>query len=155
VYLCGDFWSVNGQQGAGGTVSPNIAAVDATTGTVDTSFRLTVDGAVNDCSVSESSGLGIIVATGHFEYASNCRPSGGVQCHAYNDPAHLLRKHVVAGDATSGSILGWNPSLNSKVGGYATAQLGTSKVAVAGDFTTVNGNTASPQPGFAQFSASP
>jgi hypothetical protein len=138
IYLCGDFWAVNG------AATPNLAAVDGSSGALLSNFHSTTDGAVNDCSVSGSGGLNVLVFVGHFDYA------GGPN--AYNSSTNRqIRHHVAAADPTTGALDAWNPTLNSKVGGYAVAQLGTSKIVVGGDFTTVNGKT---QSGFAQFSAS-
>lgn len=138
MYICGDFWALGVSPYR--WASPNLAAVDTTSGRVDRTFVATTDGAVNDCAVSGS--LGQLFIGGHFDLA------GGQN--AYQDTGEV-RRHVAAVNATTGALDPWNPTANSVPGLYALVVSATD-VSAGGDFTKINWRE---QQGYAQFSLDP
>ncbi len=136
VYFCGDFWALG--VGANRHSSPNLAAVNPTTGRYDTGWIATTDGGTNDCAIVGDA----LVVGGHFDYA------GGVHAGPSPDDTGVYRKHVAAISLSNASVQSWNPSANSTPGLYAIAASAT-KLGIGGDFLTINGEE---QAGFAQFS---
>jgi len=140
VYLCGDFWRVNGS-----TTSPNIAAVDPVSGHRIAAFAATTDGANPACKFRK----GLVYVGGHFQFAGPpsawdfSGPKGEL-----TGPGSKKRVHIVAFDANTGATSSWNPGTNSALGVHA---LGSDRhhLGVGGDFTVIGGRH---QEGFAQFS---
>jgi hypothetical protein len=134
VYVCGDYWAV------GGSPSPNLAAVNTTTGARDTSWVATTDGAINACAVSSST----LYIGGHFDKAGGPRAA----------VTGVTRNHVAGVSAATGEVQSWNPGANSVPGLYAVT-VAANSLGVGGDFTKIGSNRTHPQQGFAKFSGTP
>jgi len=138
VYIVGDFYAVNGR------VSPNIVAVRADTGAIDTSWVATSDGGTNALEVTSR---GVYVG-GHFDYL------GGPNAYCWKKgtctAATVKRRHI-GFISHSGTVEPWNPAADSKPGVYALAA-GAGRLAVGGTFTEIGNSATYDQQGFAQFS---
>jgi hypothetical protein len=134
VYVCGDYWAV------GGKPSPNLAAVDPTTGARDTSWVATTDGGVNACAVSDTT----LYIGGHFDKAGGARAKD----------TGVVRHHVAAVSTTTAAVEAWDPGADSVPGLYAVG-LSANRLGVGGDFTKIGNNATYLQQGFAQFSGDP
>lgn len=174
VFVCGDFAYANGAvtTESGGTATPNLAAVDTTTGTlVPNRFWETTDGSVNDCLVADNT----LYVTGHFDYAGGrmgyypgygCTGATPDTCKIpYTGPRAadgvnpLPLNKLVAFDLgvtnPQGHLaLGWVPRMAAIHGGYGLAYSAGSprRLAVGGDFTKIGNNKTYSQLNFAQFS---
>ena len=114
IYLGGSFGKV------GNASHSRIAAVDATTGAVVSSFKPKPDKAVNS-----------LALVGGTLYA------GGAFLHVNGDP----RSYLAAFNASTGALLsGWAPAADSSVKAVDVAVDG-SRVYVAGNFTTIDGTS--------------
>ncbi len=120
---------------AGGGDGGNFVAFDPATGAVK--WRGGTDGNAQAITTMN----GIIYVGGHF--TSYCGAIVGAEVCA--NPTE--RDKLVAVNATSGALVGWNPKLDSTLGVYALAT-GATTLAAGGDFTHV-GSTA--QQSFATF----
>jgi hypothetical protein len=139
VYLCGDFWRVNG-----GITSPNLAAVDPVNGLRIAAFSATTDGGSPACRVRK----GLVYVGGHFQRVGPPSAWDFSQPKAeLTGPGSEKRVHIVAFDANTGAISSWNPGMNSPLGVHALAS-DRHHLGVGGDFTKVAGRQ---QQGFAQF----
>jgi hypothetical protein len=141
AYLCGDFWS------ADGVVSANLVAVELVSGDRDSSFNANTDGGSPACELRN----GFLYVGGHFGQVG---PTNGwvfVPGHkaTLTGSGTSTRIHIVAFDAETGAISGWNPGANSTLGVHALAR-GSRRLGVGGDFTRIGGVA---QQSFAQFSA--
>ncbi len=174
VFVCGDFAYANGavDTETGGTATPNLAAVDTTTGTlVPKRFWETTDGSVNDCLVANN----ILYVTGHFDYAGGrmgyypgygCTGKTPNTCKipytgplTANGAGPLPLNKIVAFDLSvtnpQGHLaLNWVPRMGAIHGGYGLAYSAGSprRLAIGGDFTSVGNNKTYSQLNFAQFS---
>jgi hypothetical protein len=139
VYFCGDFYGINTP---GRRITPNIVAVNTTTGAHDPSFVTSTDGAVNDCHVW--SALNRLFYGGHFDYVGG--PDAEVKP---PPPTAVYRQHMAASALSTGAVDAWDPRVNSVAGVYAvdTDAAGT-RVGIGGHFTLINFEA---QQGFAQF----
>jgi hypothetical protein len=139
VYLCGDFWSVDG------VVSSDLAAVDPVTGRRDSAFKANTDGGSPACQLKD----GLLYVGGHFHQVGP--PSGWVfkagQKATLTGAGTATRVHLVAFNAVTGGLTSWNPGANSKLGVHWLAAR-RNHLAVGGDFTVIGGRA---QQAFAQF----
>jgi hypothetical protein len=127
VYLCGDFYYVDG------VVAPNIASTLSSDGSLDTSFHGSTDGGTPACAISGS----LLYVGGHFILVDG-----------------TARNHIAAVDLTTGALDSWNPSANSNRGLHDFDTWGTGssfELGAGGDFTKIGGVY---QQGFARFVAS-
>jgi hypothetical protein len=135
IVLCGDFYRVNYRRSP--IVSPNIVAVDRRRGNAVARFNVAADGAVNVCTYHRAAKR--LFVGGHFDHA-------GPRAKVVNHTAST-RHHLAAFVGRRGALDGWSPTANSVPGVFAIA-VQKNRLAVGGDFTTINGNQ---QAGFAQF----
>jgi len=122
VYLGGDFTSVRppGAAAGSGEVARNhLAAFDASTGALITSFNHNVNGAVKVLSMS---------ADGQTLYA------GG----DFTTINGLTRNRIAAFTASSGALTSFNPNSNGRVSGIAAT---ASTIYVGGSFSIIGGRT--------------
>ncbi|HEV2886147.1 MAG TPA: LamG domain-containing protein, partial [Jatrophihabitans sp.] len=122
VYLGGDFTSVRppGTAAGSGEVARNhLAAFDASTGALITSFNHNVNAAVKVLSIS---------ADGQTLYA------GG----DFTSIDGTTRNRIAAFTASSGALTSFNPNANGRVAGIAAT---ASTIYVAGEFSTIGGRT--------------
>jgi len=111
LYLGGSFLRVNG------TFEQRLARVDATTGTVDTSFSASPGAAVNTLAVS---GTRLFVG-GAFTWIND---------------ASVVRNNLASLDITAGAVEGWNPNLDNNVASLALSP-DQHTVYIAGTFAHV------------------
>jgi PKD repeat protein len=111
IYVAGDFTAV------GAVTRSRIAAFDALTGALITSFDARVDYTVR-----------ALVATNTTLYA------GG----AFANSRGVARARLAAFSSTNGALLGWNPSTDGTVHAMVMAPDG-SKLIIGGSFANVNG----------------
>jgi hypothetical protein len=122
VYLGGDFTSVRppGAAAGSGEVARNhLAAFDASTGALITSFNHDVNAAVKVLSMS---------ADGQTVYA------GG----DFTAVDGVTRNRIAAFTAATGALTSFNPNANGRVSGIAAS---ASTVYAAGSFSTIGGRT--------------
>lgn len=122
VYVGGSFTSVRppGAAAGSGEVARNhLAAFDASTGALVTSFNHNVNAAVKVLTVSPD---------GQTLYA------GG----DFTSVDGVTRNRIASFDAGSGALTAWNPSANARVSGIAATD---STVYAAGAFSTIGGRT--------------
>jgi len=122
VYVGGDFTSVRppGAVAGSGEVARNhLAAFNASTGALITSFNHNVNAAVKVLSIS---------ADGQTVYA------GG----DFTTVDGTTRNRIAAFTASSGAMSAWNPNANGRVAGIAAT---ASTVYVGGSFSTIGGRT--------------
>jgi len=122
VYVGGDFTSVRppGAAAGSGEVARNhLAAFNASTGALITSFNHNVNAAVKVLSIS---------ADGQTVYA------GG----DFTTVDGTTRNRIAAFTASSGAMSAWNPNANGRVAGIAAT---ASTVYVGGSFSTIGGRT--------------
>ena len=122
VYLGGDFTSVRPPGAAAGTgevARSYLAAFNASTGALITSFNHTVNAAVKVLSTS---------ADGQTVYV------GG----DFTTVDGTTRNRIAAFTASSGALTSWNPNANGRVSGIAAS---ASTVYVGGSFSTIGGRT--------------
>jgi uncharacterized repeat protein (TIGR01451 family) len=107
VFVCGDFYRV------GTVVSPNLGAVDATTGDQRPDWVGTTDGAVNTCAASATR----LYVGGHFDWlgGANADP------HSNPSPTGILRHHLGSLDIVTGQVTVWDPGADGVEGMYAVA----------------------------------
>jgi hypothetical protein len=124
--------------GAGGHLPAgnSVYSIDATTGAHN--WQVQTDGNVQTVEVVN----GTVYAGGHFNYLKPCDSSGVCT-------ATVARKKALAVDPATGTVLGWAPKFNSKLGIWDFTAAGGNLYAL-GDFTTVNGQS---HPHIARFSA--
>ncbi|HEX8767911.1 MAG TPA: hypothetical protein VF714_06045, partial [Jatrophihabitans sp.] len=122
VYLGGDFTSVRppGSAAGSGEVARNhLAAFNASTGALITSFNHNVNAAVKVLSIS---------ADGQTVYA------GG----DFTTVDGVARNRIASFAAGSGALTSWNPNANGRVSGIAAT---ATTVYVGGAFSTIGGRT--------------
>ncbi len=122
VYVGGDFTGVRppgAAPGSGEVARNHLAAFNASTGALLTSFSHNVNAAVRVLSVS---------ADGRTVYA------GG----DFTTIDGTVRNRLAAFTASSGALTSWNPNANARVLGIAATN---TAVYVGGSFTTVGGRT--------------
>lgn len=131
MFICGNY------QAVGGVVSPNLAAVNTTTGARQKGFVATTDGAIPSCQASKTT----LYVGGHFAFAGgfNAKKTG------------KRRVHLAAFDVKTGALREWNPGANTRQGVYALALSGK-RLAAGGEFTVIGDRR---QQGFAQFNGKP
>jgi hypothetical protein len=111
IYVGGEFTSVSG------VARQRIAALDATSGAVVTSFNAGTNSRVNAVAVSGST----VYAGGAFSTANGAS-----------------RARLAAFSAANGAVIGWNPGADSRVLTLA-APAASGKVVAGGAFTTLGG----------------
>ncbi|MEO7261960.1 MAG: LamG-like jellyroll fold domain-containing protein [Jatrophihabitantaceae bacterium] len=122
VYVGGDFTSVRppGAAAGSGEVARNrLAAFNASTGALITSFNPNVNASVKVLSMS---------ADGQTLYAGGDFTTVGA----------TTRNRIAAFTAATGALTSWNPNANGRVSGIAAT---ASTIYVAGAFSTVGGRT--------------
>ena len=131
VVLCGDFYLLNE------VATPNLAAVDATTGLAVPGWEATTDGGTPACVTNGHT----VIAGGHFlKLGGPLASETGVD-----------RLHIGAIDLGTGDVLDWNPSANSILGVHALRYVGDS-LYVGGDFDRIGSTD---QQGVARFGLLP
>src|ERR1700712_5192756 len=122
VYLGGDFTSVRppGAAAGSGEVARNhLAAFNASTGALITSFNHNVNAAVKVLSLSADSQT--VYAGGDFTTIDG-----------------TTRNRIAAFTASSGALTGWNPNANGRVAGIAAT---ATTVYAGGSFSPIGGRT--------------
>lgn len=122
VYVGGDFTSVrppNAASGTGEVARNHLAAFNASTGALITTFNPNVNASVRVLSIS---------ADGNTVYAGGDFTTVGT----------TTRNRIASFTASSGALTAWNPNANGRVAGIAASN---TTVYVAGSFSTVGGRT--------------
>jgi beta-propeller uncharacterized protein DUF5122 len=133
VYLIGDFTSLRppgDKAGTGEVSAPYFAALNASTGKLDTAFATHTftgqpdgDQPLTDGAVAASPDGSVVYVGGAFTKVDG-----------------KTRSHIAAFNATTGALLPWQPAIDGRV--YSIAQSGNT-VYVGGTFTTAAGNAVS------------
>lgn len=115
IFVGGDFTSVNGVN------RYRVAALDAQTGALITSFTAKTDSRVRALAVSGNT----LYAGGSFSSANN-----------------VARNRVAAFSTTDGALLTWAPTVNATVTALAVAPRGANtQIVIGGWFTAINGQS--------------
>lgn len=132
VYTCGGYWKVNGT-----VQSFNVSAFNPASGKLDPTFTVQDDGDTPGCTLR----AGILYFGGHFNWV-------GAGCQHTTAPPCYLYHHVAAADATTNTLLAWNPGADSNHGIF-TVRHDSTHVGFGGYQTMFGGRQ---QEGYATYS---